>query len=203
VTGPTRPTGGKWLELWVKGDPDATDRCVDPLVDRLERIEASGVVDGVKLRNWGHQLDWSSPTGTHTNRATVRDRVGAAMRWAIHEGVEVPFKAPVPAGYGRMGPEYDELDLPDLALFEFRDGDLVRVTPNRDATESVAVADRLTTLEAVARERERTNGTGRHQSRTQGQARRRGAGRRGGRGHGRGSDRTDRSDERTRLRGRG
>jgi hypothetical protein len=102
-----------------------------------------------------------------------------------------------------MGPEYDELDLPDLALFEFRDGDLVRVTPNRDATESVAVADRLTTLEAVARERERTNGTGRHQSRTQGQARRRGAGRRGGRGHGRGSDRTDRSDERTRLRGRG
>jgi hypothetical protein len=128
---------------------------MDPLVDALERVAAAGVVDGVTVRAWGHQLDWSTPCAEGSNREAIRDRVVAVQRWARQEGVRVPISAPATAGYGRMGPAYEEVGLPEALLVEFVDGAVVHVTPHRRGREGVTIEERLRELTVRAEARER------------------------------------------------
>jgi hypothetical protein len=178
---------------------------VDPLVDALERVAAAGVVDGVTVRAWGHQLDWSTSCAEGSDREAIRDRVVAVQRWARREGVRVPISAPATAGYGRMGPAYEEIDLPEALLVEFVDGAVVHVTPHRRGREGVTIEERLRELRVRAEARERATAGETERSRVGSRRRSRSGSRRrpGRRGRQeRGSDRDGHGRERDRDRDR-
>lgn len=202
MTTAVRSTGRR-VELWVRDGTEGTNRCVDPLVDALERVAAAGVVDGVTVRAWGHQLDWSTPCAEGSDREAIRDRVVAVQRWARREGVRVPISAPATAGYGRMGPAYEEIDLPEALLVEFVDGAVVHVTPHRTGREGVTIEERLQELRVRAEARERATAGAADRGRVGSRRRSRSGSRRrpGRRGRQeRGSDRDGHSRDRDRDR---
>jgi hypothetical protein len=140
------PRGRYTVELWIRPLASSDGEQHEPLVDRLRRLEARGVVDEVSVHRWGRNIDL---TDTHLDRPDDPDRaawerVVEFLQWAVNNEVTLAdFRETAAVGVGRMGREHPVVSLPRTALAVYQDGDLQWVFPFQRAGRRYTVSDWL------------------------------------------------------------
>jgi len=149
----TPEPGTETAVLWVRSlTPDDAGPRRSRAIDRLQRLEASGTLDDGRVRLWGKRVRPNTPEARTEVGRTVLERVELFRDWARNEDRSLrPFVQD-----RSRGKEFEVL-LPTMALAEYRDGDLVFVSPCTDAEEGHTVFDRL---DALAGDRTETHTPG-------------------------------------------
>jgi hypothetical protein len=142
----TRPVT---VELWARSlSPRGAGRRRSATVRRLERLEGDRI-DGFRVRLWGDRIGHSTPEARTERGRAALERVATFREWADERGLTLsPFfeertrESAFTDDGGRV------LVLPEMALAEFRAGQLRRVSPCSDGDDSYAVDDHLSALAA-------------------------------------------------------
>lgn len=126
------------LELYVRSLAPRGDggRLDDHLAD-LCRLAAAGVADH-EVRVWGDAVPVGGPAADTAPAAEALDAVETFAAWADREGAEFPASS---ATRGTLADgSRSVVEVPGMALAEYRDGELARVTPvvREDRVETVA-----------------------------------------------------------------
>lgn len=141
------------VELYVRSlAPGPASEKRERAIERLERLEARGVVDEYTVHIWGERFDPTSAAARTEPGRFVRRRVAAFASWADRNGVSTgSFFEPEPVRSSITGEEYTAVTLPSVALAEFVDGEVAFVAPCSDDGTTCSVEDRLDALELERR----------------------------------------------------
>lgn len=143
---------GLRVELCVRSlAPAGAHGNQNAVIERLERLEAAGVVEAFDIRIWGKQVAPSTAAArTETGRAAL-DRYEQFKEWAEHNDRSLgSFFDVHPVELGMTGEQYTAVMFPVVTMAEYRDGDLVHVAPCTDGDTVYTVGDRLDTIEGDA-----------------------------------------------------
>jgi hypothetical protein len=150
---------GDTLELYVRsltpaGDPGPENG----VIDRVQALDWSGGGPDASVVVWGNEVALST-TATETSPGRhVLDRVAAFTAWAADSGCSLtPFFETRRRTSRLTGESFTALRLPAVLLAEYRDGELVAVTPRMENGETHTVAERLSTLESAIGELPQSN----------------------------------------------
>lgn len=138
------------LELFVRSlsptEAPATDH-----VDRVRTFAADGRVADATVTVWGDEVGLAeTPRRTATGRF-ILERVAALRAWAADNDVGVaPFFRTREVATTVTGETFTAMRLPVCCLAEYRDCEVVHVTPHLADDRTVTVADRLQQLERAA-----------------------------------------------------
>jgi len=118
------------------------------VIDRLDRLESDGAIDGYDVHVWGEAVAVDAPlSATETGRG-VRTRVAAFQQWALAENVSVqPFFERTERSSAMTGDEQTVITLPSITVAEREKAELVGMAPHRSEGEVVSVLDYLDELE--------------------------------------------------------
>lgn len=146
------PTGPVTLELYVRSlAPYGSTAQLEGVLDRLDRLEETGTVARYSVEVWGRQVRpaTDAPAAVPTD---VHDRLAAFRSWADSNGASLdPFFETKEVRVSFTDEAYTVVDLPVMALAEYRGDELAFVAPCVDGGATYAVADRLDALEAESR----------------------------------------------------
>jgi DNA-binding Lrp family transcriptional regulator len=143
---PTTPA----LELYVRSlSADTVHGPRESVLERLSRLEREGVVAEYTVHVWGRRVSPETAARTEAGRFLLdrierfrdRSRRNATSTRSFFEPHEVTSSI--------TGESYTAVTVPSLALAEFRDGALRRVTPSADGGTVRTVEDHLDAIEAA------------------------------------------------------
>lgn len=119
-------------------------------VARVRALAADGRAADATVTVWGHEVGLAeTPRRTATGRFLL-ERVAAVRAWADERGVEVaPFFRVREVAAEVTGETHAAIRLPIRCLAEYRNGEVVYVTPHLAGERTVTVADRLAELETA------------------------------------------------------
>lgn len=101
----------------------------DRVVETMEDLRAQGAIDGFVVKSWDPDAEVS---GRHPRDPTARRTVERYVLYRAFDSLDAfedLSNECVPACVGRLGPAYRTHRVPRAALFEFRNGTLLSVTP--------------------------------------------------------------------------
>lgn len=121
-------TPGTTVEVWVRSLSDG----VQPLLDgTLRRLREADGVEAIDVAVWGRSFDPTGPAAATDPGRALANRLEAFRRWAAENDASFdPFFRPRTVE-GLAGEACTRVDLPTVALAEYRDGDLAFVSPCR------------------------------------------------------------------------
>jgi DNA-binding Lrp family transcriptional regulator len=143
---PTAPA----LELYVRSlSADTVHGPRESVLERLSRLEREGVAAEYTVHVWGRRVSPETAARTEAGRFLLdrierfrdRSRRNATSTRSFFEPHEVTSSI--------TGESYTAVTVPSLALAEFRDGALRRVTPSADGGTVRTVEDHLDAIEAA------------------------------------------------------
>lgn len=140
---------GVHLELCVRSLTGSADTCrLDVLIDEAESLIAKDRIDTFDTTVWGDELPLDRPPRTGTGRA-LYDLLGQFELWADQGQRKIrPFfqSRTVTDELTSSGEEREVMNLPDVAIAEFRDGVLEWVSPHQEANCVHSVQDHLSAI---------------------------------------------------------
>lgn len=129
------------VEFWVRATVPRRG-VYERVVKTLEQLETAGNVDEFAVREWGK----SAPVATDPERRDgIVARVDQFRDWAHRTDETAAFGDHHDTGYGRAGRGHTELLLPEMALAEFQNGQVVNLVTSDD--DGDAITGRLDTIE--------------------------------------------------------
>lgn len=145
----TDDESGLRVELCVRSlCPTGSHRTQNAIIERLEQLEAGGILEAFDVRVWGKQVAPSTAAArTETGRRAI-DRYERFREWAEeHDRSLTSFFDVRPVESRMTGDRYTAVTFPVVALAEYRDGELLHVAPCSDGETIYTVDDRLDVLE--------------------------------------------------------
>jgi hypothetical protein len=141
-------SSGVDAELWIRSfTPVGTGGQQEAAVDRLRELEAAGRLDDLTVRMWNKQMRRNGPASYTEEGAGVFDAVDRFANWAVDNDRSLaPFFEERDQTCEFTGEHDSVLVLPNVALAEYADGELVHLTPHTDGDAQVTVAQRLDEL---------------------------------------------------------
>jgi DNA-binding Lrp family transcriptional regulator len=142
-------TDGPRIELYVRSLlPDGAHGRQEAVIERLERLESNGDIEGFSVIVWGKQIAPES-AGAHTEEGEyILNRVAEFKQWALSNNVSLE------SFYQRQNVEnetsertYDAMVLPVMGLAEYQDGELCHVAPCTKGDDVNTITDRLDRIE--------------------------------------------------------
>ncbi len=139
-------------ELYVRSLTAKPGRGPDAeTLDRLTALEHRGVVDAVDVQIWGREIDLSGRAVRTACGQSLLRRLEAIRQWADDNDRKLPgFETLRTESHPLTGADRETLQLPPVALVEYRDGAVVHVTPHATRSEVYTVTDRIDDLEDAA-----------------------------------------------------
>ena len=139
MTGTDRPR----IELYVRSlRPDGAHARQEAVIERLERLEAAGVVESVSVIVWGKQVARGTAGARTDEGEFILNRVAEFTQWALSNNVSLE------SFHQMVGNEsYEAIVLPVMGLAEYRGGELVHVAPCTEGEVVHSIPDRLDRLE--------------------------------------------------------
>lgn len=145
-TAQTRPVT---VELWVRSlSPRGAGGRRSETLRRLERAEDAGI-EGFRVRVWGDRIGRSTPESRSEHGRRILERVAEFEGWATERGLSLSpaFEERSPGSDERTGSDPDRVQvLPEMALAEFRAGELRWVTPCSDGRRTYTVDEHVEAL---------------------------------------------------------
>lgn len=137
------------MELFVRSlTPSGAAQRQEAILDRLERLDERGVIDGYTVTVWGEQVVPGSLAARTDAGKEIVATVDSFEEWASAMGVSVDrFFEEQSVESAVTGERYAATSLPVLAMAEYVDGDLAWVTPHEDEDGVHTVVDRLDRIE--------------------------------------------------------
>jgi len=144
--------GAVRVELAVRTlSPDGGGNHQAELIERLRDLERRGGIDEFSVEVWGKRVGLTNAdAGTDHGRRVV-ETVESFREWADDRDLAVGTFFRTRRVENRItGESYTALELPSMALAEYRDGDLHRMGPCLDPEtgETRSVVDRVEAIEA-------------------------------------------------------
>ena len=141
------------LELYVRSLLAEQARSQqDEIIERLEALEAEGVIDEFQVVIWGRQAP-ASPAQARTDAGVfVLNRVAVFSEWAAANGLSVDehFEhRDVESSI--VNESYQAVRFPVMTLAEYHGQDLAFVAPATDQETTHSVRERLAQIEAESR----------------------------------------------------
>jgi len=123
----------------------------DEVIERLNALEAEGLVDEYQLVVWGRQAP-ASPAQARTDAGVFTlNRVAVFSEWAAANGLSVDEHFERRNVESSMvGESYQAVRFPIMTLAEYHGQDLAFVAPATEAETTYSVQDRLDAIEATA-----------------------------------------------------
>jgi len=135
------------VDLYVRSmcPAGAHDR-QERVIERIQSMNEAGDVEEVSIVVWGDRISTDTAAG-HTDRGRdIPDRIAAFQRWALREGVSLPWVQPRRVGRVATDAHREANSLPVMCLAEYVDGDLTHVTSHADGDTVRCVDDHLARL---------------------------------------------------------
>lgn len=156
----TSDEGGTTLELYVRSlSPRGCRGCQAAVLDRLERLEADGVIDGYDVYVWGDGLCPASVAAETSRGERIVERIERFERWAREAGTSLDALRRTEVRSSFTDAVHTRIEFPALLLAEFDGERLRQVTPHTDAGTTRTVDDRLSALERVGADVDPRSGT--------------------------------------------
>lgn len=135
-------------ELFVRSlAPHGARQRQERIVERLDVLVDSGVLQDWQLRIWGEAVRPDGPTSRTETARFVLGRVAAFREWADAAGVSLdPFLVEQTVDCVFTDEHCRVVSLPALALAEYEDGTLRHVAPHTTDDGQCTVIERLDTL---------------------------------------------------------
>lgn len=142
---------GRRLALYVRSlGAHGSSRVQEIVVERLERLQREGVIEGFETHVWGDQLALGGALSRTDAGVALGATVDAVHEWAADAEVElVGFERRVLAS-AITDEHHEVVVLPALALVEYEDDVLTHVSPCRKPDGCRTVGDRLLELERAS-----------------------------------------------------
>ena len=142
------PDAGHRVELYVRSfAPGSSHQLQDAVVRRLQALVEDGHLDGMRLQVWGNGICPESAAASTTAGGFVLDRVSTFVAWARANGFTPRSCLRATDVCSTLADvEYTAIRFPQILLAEFRDGELVFLSPCGDTERSIAVLDHLDAL---------------------------------------------------------
>jgi hypothetical protein len=137
------------IELYVRSLlPNGAQARQEAVIERLERLDADGVIGGFSVIVWGKQIARES-AGAHTDEGRyILNRVAEFRQWALSNNVSLEsFYQTREVGNDATGEEFTATVLPVMGLAEYQDGELGHVAPCTEGDVVHTITDRLDRLE--------------------------------------------------------
>jgi hypothetical protein len=137
------------VELFVRSlAPSGSRSGEEVVVERLQRLEADGVVDDLTVHVTGKQVCPGTATADTEPGRFLLGRLAAFERWADRTGRSLkPFFEHVEGAETIDGTDCSGIRFPAIALATYRGDELVAVAPVSDGAAVESVSDRLDALE--------------------------------------------------------
>jgi len=142
------PDSGHCVELYVRSfAPGSSQGLQDAVVRRLQELVEVGRLDGMRLHVWGDSICPESAAASTAAGEFVLDRVSTFVAWARANGFTPRSCLRATDVCSTLADvEYTAIRFPQLLLAEFRDGELLFLSPCGDGSRSIAVLDHLDAL---------------------------------------------------------
>jgi len=148
------------VELYVRSLlPGQSRERQNEIIDRLQDLEAEGVVDEFTVLVWGKHAP-ATPADARTDAGLFAlNRVAVFTEWAEQNGLGVETHFDRRRTDSSITAEsYDALTFPVMTLAEYHDDDLTFVAPATGTDHQFSVGDRVDTL--AAGQTDRPSGVG-------------------------------------------
>ncbi|WP_435334013.1 HTH domain-containing protein [Haloarchaeobius sp. TZWWS8] len=141
---------GTRLELWLRPSCEWMCRHEKGLVECAKELEDRGVVDEVRVEQWGKYAPYYPDDATTESERRTSERLADYRAWADQTGTELrAFSRTAVLQRGGKPVTMQILPLVALASYDESD-DLLWVVPHGEGDEAVSVTQRLESLEASA-----------------------------------------------------
>jgi len=142
------PTAPDTVELYVRSlAPGPAGSRQEATIERLERLVDRRAVEEYAVHVWGARVALSTTAARTDAGRFVLDRLAAFRRWAAGADASLePFFETRETHSSITGEVYATVELPVLALAEYRDGRLTGVSPHAGDDGVETVRDRLDAL---------------------------------------------------------
>lgn len=137
------------LELYVRtlSPPGARSR-QEALIDRLQRLSDSGVVEDAHVQVWGRQVDPTTSAAETEQGQFILNRIAEFKQWALANNTTLEsFYETREQSSSITGEEHTTLVLPKLGLAEYHGSELHQVSPCTEPSGVVSITDHLDDLE--------------------------------------------------------
>lgn len=143
----TRRTDADTLELYVRSlAPGNCHLQQEGVIQQLNQLEASGVVEEYTVEVWGKQLTPSAADRTEVGQR-LSNRVNEFRTWADSHDMSLSSTFPLELVRSEFtGDEYTRIRLPTIALAEYEGDNLQFVSPCSDGETVHTVADHLAAI---------------------------------------------------------
>jgi DNA-binding Lrp family transcriptional regulator len=142
---------GRQLALYLRSlGAHGSSRVQEIVVERLERLEREGVIEGFETHVWGDQLALGGALARTDAGVALGTTVDDIHAWAADTEVDlVGFERRVLAS-AITDEHHEVVVLPALALVEYEGDELVHVSPCRKPEGCLTVGERLAELERAS-----------------------------------------------------
>jgi len=137
------------LELYVRtlSPPGARAR-QEETIERLQRLDADGVVDDVNVHVWGKQIDPTTAAADTEQGQFVLNRIAEFQQWALANNTTLDsFYQTRQQSSSITGEEHTTIVLPKMGLAEYHGSELAQVAPIDEGDDTYTVGDHLDDLE--------------------------------------------------------
>jgi hypothetical protein len=148
MTTPSRTETERRVECWVRSLARVPDGPQARVVRRLEWLVTDDRLDTLAVETWPAAVPTDRERLLGSHERTVHERLDAFETWADREGRELgPGFEQRPVGHNYLDAPVERVwTLPTVALAEYREDELVRVTPSADETGIDSVDEHLEDL---------------------------------------------------------
>jgi hypothetical protein len=145
---PPRTETERRVECWVRSLARVPDGPQGRVVRRLEWLVTDDRLDTLEVETWPAAVPADAERLLGSHERTVHERLQAFEDWADRQGRDLgPGFEQRPAGHTYLDTPIERVwTLPAVALAEYRDGELVWVTPSADETGIDSVDEHLEDL---------------------------------------------------------
>lgn len=142
------PDSGHCVELYVRSfAPGSSHGLQDAVLRRLRELVDVGRLDGMRLHVWGDSICPESAAARTAAGEFVLDRVSTFVAWARANGFTPRSCLRATDVCSTLADvEYTAIRFPQMLLAEFRDGELLFLSPCGDTARSIAVLEHLDAL---------------------------------------------------------
>jgi uncharacterized protein (UPF0335 family) len=142
-------TDGPRIELYVRSLlPDGAHGRQEAVIERLERLESNGDIEGFSVIVWGKQIAPES-AGAHTEEGEyILNRVAEFKQWALSNNVSLESFYQTTEIESELTDDYSAMVLPVMGLAEYHGDELQHVAPCTKGDVVHTIMDRLERLEA-------------------------------------------------------